>query len=90
MLQESLTSPAGCLFPYRNMSTGETDFDGDLDVLCSCTGAACVTRSLMPGAVRQQRAADARRGHPRDGPADGPHAGGRRPTSTNERGEAHP
>jgi len=28
MLQESLTSPAGCLFPYRNMTSGETDFDG--------------------------------------------------------------
>lgn len=28
MLHESLTSPAGCLFPYRNMSSGETDFDG--------------------------------------------------------------
>jgi DGQHR domain-containing protein len=28
MLQESLTSPAGCLFPYRNVTSGETDFDG--------------------------------------------------------------
>jgi DGQHR domain-containing protein len=28
MLQESLTSPSGCLFPYRNVATGETDFDG--------------------------------------------------------------
>lgn len=28
MLQESLTSPSGCLFPYRNISSGETDFDG--------------------------------------------------------------
>jgi DGQHR domain-containing protein len=28
MLQESLTSPAGCLFPYRNITSGETDFDG--------------------------------------------------------------
>jgi DGQHR domain-containing protein len=26
MIEESLTS--GCLFPYRNMATGETDFDG--------------------------------------------------------------
>ncbi len=28
MLQESLTSPAGCLFPYRNITSGETDFQG--------------------------------------------------------------
>jgi DGQHR domain-containing protein len=28
VLQESLTSPSGCLFPYRNIATGETDFDG--------------------------------------------------------------
>ena len=28
MLQESLTSPAGCLFPYRNITSGETDFEG--------------------------------------------------------------
>ena len=28
MLQESLASPSGCLFPYRNIATGETDFDG--------------------------------------------------------------
>jgi DGQHR domain-containing protein len=27
-LQESLTSPSGCLFPYRNLSTGETDVAG--------------------------------------------------------------
>jgi DGQHR domain-containing protein len=28
MLHESLTSPSGCLFPYRNMASGETDFGG--------------------------------------------------------------
>jgi DGQHR domain-containing protein len=27
-LEESLKSPAGCLFPYRNLSSGETDFTG--------------------------------------------------------------
>lgn len=27
-LQESLTSPSGCLFPYRNLSSGETDLTG--------------------------------------------------------------
>lgn len=33
MLQESLGSPSGCLFPYRNIATGETDFDGIWRVL---------------------------------------------------------
>jgi DGQHR domain-containing protein len=27
-LQESLTTPSGCLFPYRNLSSGETDSAG--------------------------------------------------------------
>jgi DGQHR domain-containing protein len=27
-LEESLKSPSGCLFPYRNLSSGETDFTG--------------------------------------------------------------
>lgn len=27
-LDESLASASGCLFPYRNIATGETDFDG--------------------------------------------------------------
>ncbi len=33
MLQESLTSPSGCLFPYRNITSGETDFAGLWQVL---------------------------------------------------------
>jgi len=33
MVQESLSSPSGCLFPYRNLATGETDFDGLWTVL---------------------------------------------------------
>lgn len=33
MIEESLSSPAGCLFPYRNIATGETDFDGICRVL---------------------------------------------------------
>jgi len=28
MIEESLSSPSGCLFPHRNIATGETDFDG--------------------------------------------------------------
>lgn len=27
MVQESIGSPGGCLFPYRNLATSETDFD---------------------------------------------------------------
>lgn len=27
MLRESMTSASGCLFPYRNLATGETDFE---------------------------------------------------------------
>jgi len=27
MIEESLSSPAGCLFAYRNLATGETDFE---------------------------------------------------------------
>ncbi len=33
MIQESLTTPNGCLFPYRNIATGETDFAGVRQVL---------------------------------------------------------
>jgi DGQHR domain-containing protein len=33
MIEESLTSSAGCLFPYRNLATGETDIDGIWAVL---------------------------------------------------------
>jgi hypothetical protein len=32
-IQESITSPSGCLFPYRNIASGETDFDGIWRVL---------------------------------------------------------
>jgi DGQHR domain-containing protein len=33
MLQESLTSPTGCLFPYRNIAVNSTDMDGIWAVL---------------------------------------------------------
>jgi DGQHR domain-containing protein len=32
-IEESLQSPSGCLFPYRNIATGETDVDGIWQVL---------------------------------------------------------
>jgi DGQHR domain-containing protein len=28
MVEESMSQPSGCLFPFRNIATGETDFDG--------------------------------------------------------------
>jgi DGQHR domain-containing protein len=33
MIEESLSSPSGCLFPYRNLATGETDFSGVWELL---------------------------------------------------------
>lgn len=33
MLEESITSPSGCLYPYRNVTTGETDFDSICELL---------------------------------------------------------
>jgi len=33
MIEESISSPAGCLFPYRNVATNETDFDAIWGVL---------------------------------------------------------
>lgn len=34
MLQESYTQPSGCLYPYRNLTTGDTDVDGIHHALC--------------------------------------------------------
>jgi hypothetical protein len=33
MIEESLSSTSGCLFPYRNIATSETDSDGICSVL---------------------------------------------------------
>ncbi|MFI6603541.1 DGQHR domain-containing protein DpdB [Nonomuraea sp. NPDC050536] len=33
MIQESLTSPSGALYPYRDIGRGETDFDGIIHAL---------------------------------------------------------
>jgi len=33
MIQESIQAPSGCLFPYRNIATGETEIDGIWRVL---------------------------------------------------------
>ena len=47
MIEESLTSSAGCLFPYRNLATGETDIDGIWAVLTVYWSAV---RSTFPEA----------------------------------------
>ncbi|GGO01972.1 DGQHR domain-containing protein DpdB [Micromonospora parathelypteridis] len=47
MIQESLTSPAGCLFPYRDVTRNETDFDGILQALCTYWSAV---RDTFPDA----------------------------------------
>jgi len=33
MLEESLSSPTGCLYPYRNLATGQTDFEAISNLL---------------------------------------------------------
>jgi len=33
MIEESLSQPSGCLFPYRNIATGETDLEGITQLL---------------------------------------------------------
>ncbi len=43
MLEESLISPAGCLFPYHNISSGETETDGVWRVLLSYWSAVRAT-----------------------------------------------
>lgn len=47
MLEESLTNPAGCLFPYYNLSTTETDVDSIWAVLLAYWSAV---RSTFPEA----------------------------------------
>ncbi|MBI4817023.1 MAG: DGQHR domain-containing protein [Deltaproteobacteria bacterium] len=47
MLQESLTSPSGCLFPFRNMATGETDFMSIWTIIVSYWSAV---KKTFPGA----------------------------------------
>jgi DGQHR domain-containing protein len=39
ILQESLVNPSGCLFSYRNVATGETDFEGIRKLLLIYWGA---------------------------------------------------
>lgn len=47
ILQESLNSPAGCLFPYRNLATNETDLAGVRSVLLTYWNAV---RRTFPAA----------------------------------------
>jgi DGQHR domain-containing protein len=39
MIHESISTPTGCLFPYRNLATGETDYPGVWGVLVMYWGA---------------------------------------------------
>ncbi len=43
MLEESLTSPSGCLYPYRNVATGETDFEAICQLLATYWAAVKAT-----------------------------------------------
>jgi hypothetical protein len=47
MLEESLTTPTGCLFPYHNIATNETDSGGLWTVLLTYWSAV---RDTFPGA----------------------------------------
>ena len=47
MLRESLNTPSGCLFPYRNLATGETDFEPIWEIL---TGFWSAVRDAFPEA----------------------------------------
>jgi DGQHR domain-containing protein len=47
LLEESLTSPSGCLFPYHNMSTAETDLDG---IWCILSAYWSAVRDTFPAA----------------------------------------
>lgn len=43
MIEESLTNAPGCLFPYRNIATGETDFEDICKILVSYWTAVAET-----------------------------------------------
>lgn len=47
MIQESLISPSGCLYPYRNVRQNETDFDGIIHALVTYWSAV---RDTFPDA----------------------------------------
>jgi DGQHR domain-containing protein len=47
MIQESISSPTGCLFPYRNIATGEADLDAILKMLLTYWRAV---RAVFPKA----------------------------------------
>ena len=55
MLRESICSPSGCLFPYRNLATGETDFDAIWRIVVTYwSGVRDASR--RPGEGRPKRA----------------------------------
>ena len=72
MIEESLTSPAGCLFPYRNIATGETDFDGICKVLVTYWTAVSRVFPEAWGKPPSSQPAHARRRNPRRRAHHGP------------------
>ena len=47
MIEESLSSPSGCLFPFRNIATSETDFSGICGLLITYWNAV---KQVFPNA----------------------------------------
>jgi DGQHR domain-containing protein len=47
MVEESIGSPTGCLYPFRNVTTNQTDFDGIFQVLVTYWTAV---RNVFPNA----------------------------------------
>ena len=71
-LEESLNSPSGCLFAYRNIATGETDTEGIWALLIGYWTAVRDTFPTAWGKPPTQSSPHARSWHPSDGPTDGP------------------
>ena len=77
-LEEALRTPASCLFPYRNIASGETDIDGIWAVLICYWSAV---RDVFPdvGATAGQGSTDAWRRNTVNVPVDGQRDGNDRP-----------
>ena len=72
MVEESLSSPSGCLFPFRNIATAETDFEGICNILVLYWTAVRQGVRRRLGKAAGQEPVDARSRHPGHGPVDGP------------------
>lgn len=54
VLQESMGTPSGCLFPYRNLATGETDVESIMQILIVYWTAVAKTFPKAWGASARQ------------------------------------